>query len=65
MGKAKRLKGKRKRMQSGKGILSDFSQSLTENFQRKLKESELWDQIEESIGVKITHLTESVVPCNL
>ena len=52
MGKAKRLKGKRKRKQSGKGILSDFSQLLTENFQRELKESEMWDQMVKEFGEK-------------
>ena len=52
MGKSKRLKGKRKRKQSGKGILSDFSQLLTENFQRELRESELWDQMVEEFGEK-------------
>ena len=52
MGKAKRLKGKRKRKQSGRGILSDFSQLLTENFQRELKESELWDQMVKEFGEK-------------
>ena len=50
MGKAKRLKGKRKRKQSGKGILSDFYQLLTENFQREIKESELWDQMVKEFG---------------
>jgi len=52
MGKAKRLKGKRKRKQSGKGILSDFSQLLTENFQGELRESELWDQMVKEFGEK-------------
>ena len=52
MGKAKRLKGKRKRKQSGKGILSDFSQLLTENFQSELRESELWDQMVKEFGEK-------------
>ena len=50
MGKAKRLRNKRKRKESGKGFLSDFSQSLTENFQRELRESELWDQMVEEFG---------------
>jgi len=50
MGKGKRLKRKRKRKQSGKGNLSDFSKLLTDNFQRELRESELWDQIVEQFG---------------
>ena len=52
MGKAKRLKGKRKRKKSGKGISSDFSQRLTENFQKELRGSELWDQMVEEFGEK-------------
>jgi len=52
MGKAKRLKGKRKRKQSGRGILFDFSQLLSENFQRELRESPLWDQMVEEFGEK-------------
>jgi hypothetical protein len=50
MGKAKRLRNKRKRKQSGKEFISDFSQRLTENFQRELRESELWDQIVDEFG---------------
>ena len=52
MGKAKRLKGKRKSKQSGRGILSDFSQRLTGNFQKELRESPLWDQMVEEFGEK-------------
>ena len=52
MGKAKRLRAKRKRKQSGKGILSDFSQSLTDNFQKELRGSELWDQLVKEYGEK-------------
>ena len=52
MGKGKRLKNKRKQKRSGKGILSDFSVHLTENFQRELKDSELWDQMVEEFGEK-------------
>ena len=40
MGKGKRLKDKRK------GLLSEFSDRLTLNFQRELRNSELWDQME-------------------
>ena len=52
MGKAKRIRAKRKRKESGRGLSSDFSQLLTENFQRELKESELWDQMVEEYGEK-------------
>ncbi|HEB32694.1 MAG TPA: hypothetical protein ENI15_17760 [Spirochaetes bacterium] len=52
MGKGKRLKSKRKRKESGRGILSEFSQRFTENFQRELRASELWDQMVEEIWEK-------------
>ena len=52
MGKAKRLRNKRKREQSGKSISSDFSQRLTESFQKELRGSELWDQMVEEFGEK-------------
>ena len=52
MGKSKRLKIKRKRKQSERGILTDFSQRLTENFQKELRGSELWDQIVAEFGEK-------------
>jgi len=52
MGKAKRLKGKRKRKLSDRSNLSDFSQRLTENFQKELRGSELWDQMVEEFGEK-------------
>ena len=52
MGKAKRLRRKRKRDPSGKGILSGFSQRLSENFQKELRGSELWDQMVDEFGEK-------------
>jgi uncharacterized protein YaaW (UPF0174 family) len=52
MGKGKRLRRKRKRKQSGKGMLSDFSQRLTDNFQKELRGSELWDQLVKEFGEK-------------
>lgn len=52
MGKAKRLKRKRKSKQSNRSKLSDFSQRLTENFQRELRESPMWDQMLEEFGEK-------------
>ena len=44
MGKGKRLKDKRK------GFLSEFSDRLTSNFQRELRNSELWDQMVAEFG---------------
>ena len=52
MGKAKRLRNKLKRKQTEKGISSGFSQRLTENFQKELRGSELWDQIVAEFGEK-------------
>jgi len=50
MGKAKRLRNKRKKKETEAGLLSDFSKLLTENFQKELKNSELWDQIVAEFG---------------
>ena len=50
MGKGKRLRGKRKRKQSGKGFVSDFTQRLTEDFQKEIRDSELWDQVVAEFG---------------
>lgn len=50
MGKGKRLKSKRK--QSGKGFLSVVSNRLTENFQREIRNSELWDEMVAEFGEK-------------
>ena len=44
MGKGKRLKDKQK------GFLSEFSDRLTSNFQRELRNSELWDQMVAEFG---------------
>jgi len=52
MGKAKRLRNKRKGKQSGRSISSDFSQRFTENFQKELRGSGLWDQMVEEFGEK-------------
>ena len=52
MGKAKRLRRKQKGKQSGKGFVTDFSQRLTENFQKELRGSELWDQMVAEFGEK-------------
>lgn len=48
MGKAKRLKSKRKRL--GGGLCAQISDHLTENFQRELRKSELWDEIVAECG---------------
>ncbi len=50
MGKGKRLKSKRKR--SGRGFLSEISNRLTVNFQRELRNSELWDEMVAEFGEK-------------
>ena len=52
MGKAKRLRNKLKRKESGKVISSDYSKRLTENFQKELRGSELWDQMVKEFGEK-------------
>ena len=43
MGKGKRLKSTRKRL--GGGLCAELSARLTANFQRVLRQSELWDQM--------------------
>lgn len=48
MGKRKRLKSKRKRL--GGGLCAELSDRLTENFQRELRQSELWDQMVAEFG---------------
>jgi uncharacterized protein YaaW (UPF0174 family) len=50
MSKAKRLKRKRKR--SAKGFIAEFSNRLTANFQREIRNSQLWDQMVEEFGKK-------------
>jgi len=50
MGKGKRLKGKRKH--GGKSFIADFSDKLTSNFQKEIRNSELWDQMVEEFGQK-------------
>ena len=50
MSKGKRLKGRQKQL--GRGFLSDISDRLTENFQRELRKSELWDQMVAEFGEK-------------
>ena len=50
MGKGKRLKDKRKQL--GRGFLSKISDRFTENFQRELRKSELWDQMVAEFGEK-------------
>ena len=52
MGKAKRLRNKRESKQAGSGISSNFSKRLTENFQKELRGSELWDQMVKEFGEK-------------
>ena len=50
MGKGKRLKSRRK--EKKKGFLNEFSDSLTENFQKELRNSELWDEMVAEFGEK-------------
>jgi len=50
MGKGKRLKSKRKRL--GSGFFAEISDRLTENFQRELRNSELWDEMVAEFGEK-------------
>jgi len=50
MGKGKRLKSRRK--QKKKGFLKEFSDSLTANFQRELRNSELWNEMVAEFGEK-------------
>ena len=50
MGKGKRLRGQRKR---GSGeVCAELSDRLTENFQREVRQSELWDQMVAEFGEK-------------
>ena len=50
MGKGKRLKGRVKR--SGKGFVGEFSDRLTSNFHKEIRNSELWDQMVAEFGEK-------------
>jgi hypothetical protein len=50
MGKGKRLRNKRKRL--GSGFVEEISDRLTENFQRELRNSELWDEMVAEFGEK-------------
>jgi len=50
MGKGKRLKNKRRRLESG--FLGQISDRLTANFQRELRNSELWDEMVAEFGEK-------------
>jgi hypothetical protein len=48
MGKAKRLRLKKKKAQ--KGFSEQFSDRFSENFQREVKNSELWDEMVAEFG---------------
>ena len=48
MGKGKRLKKKRKFVK--KGFIKDFSDRLTTNFQKEIRNSEIWDQMVAEFG---------------
>lgn len=48
MGKGKRLRLKKRR--SKKGFAEQFSDRLSENFQRELRNSELWDEMVAEFG---------------
>ena len=50
MGKGKRLRSRGKR--SGKGFVAEFSDRLTANFQKEIRNSELWDQMVAEFGEK-------------
>lgn len=50
MGKGKRVKSRGKR--SGKGFVAEVSDRLTANFQKELRNSELWDQMVAEFGEK-------------
>ena len=50
MGKGKRLRLMKKGLK--KGFAEEFSSRLSENFQRELKKSELWDQMVTEFGEK-------------
>ncbi len=59
MGKGKRLKKKRKMKK--KGFLEEFSERLTVNFQKELRNSELWDEMVEEFGEeKATELLKEI-----
>ena len=47
MGKGKRNKRKRKRK---KGFMNEFSEQLTANFQKQVRNSEIWDQMVAEFG---------------
>jgi uncharacterized protein YaaW (UPF0174 family) len=49
MGKGKRHKNRRKKK---KDFLKEFSDRLTANFQRELRNSEIWDQMVAEFGEK-------------
>jgi len=49
MGKGKRLKGRRK---VEKSLEEQFSEKLTTNFQKELRNSPLWDQMVAEFGEK-------------
>ena len=48
MGKGKRLKHHQRRL--GGGFFKEFSDRLTANFQRELRNSELWDHMVAEFG---------------
>jgi uncharacterized protein YaaW (UPF0174 family) len=50
MGKSKRLK--RKRRGANRWVFSEFSDRLTANFQKEIRNSELWDQMVAEFGKK-------------
>ena len=50
MGKCKRLKNKRRQLE--RGFLGQISDRLTENFQRELRNSQLWDEMVAEFGEK-------------
>jgi len=50
MGKGKRLKEQRRRLRGG--FLEQISDRLTANFQRELRNSELWDEMVAEFGEK-------------
>lgn len=48
MGKAARLK--RQRRQEGNGLEKKFAELMTKNFQKELRNSEIWDQMVAEFG---------------
>lgn len=51
MGKGKRLRAKRKpQMMMGNGICEDMVDQLTLNFQRELRNTEIWDEMVAEFG---------------